>query len=190
MSEPRTHEVAWSIGLGVLIAAAVIAIGLLTGVLTCVNRFPGLTARISDVWSALGSSVVFFTLDLVAFVVSLALLRGALGRRDVETSVQLSTYNSLFVNLFFGIGVIYTAIGMQSALIHALGGLDESAVERFTAWVILDRLIHGGIITALMTTIVGGVGGYVMRLVRQAVVGRRLQRLDSRVAALAQNRPD
>jgi len=179
-SEDRpAGEAVRSLAIGVVIAVAIISVGLLTGVLTIVNRFPAVSSAISSMWSALGSSVVFFSLDLAAYLVSLTLLARALRERRRESAGQLSSYNNLFINLFFGIGVIYTAIGMQGALSNALGGLEQSSMQTMTAWEILDRLIHGGIITALMTTIVGGVGGYVMRLGRQAAVGRLLQRAEA-----------
>jgi hypothetical protein len=38
----------------------------------------------------------------------------------------------------------------------------------------LERLVDGGILVALSTTIVGGVGGYLMRLVKAMLVGAAL----------------
>jgi hypothetical protein len=74
--------------------------------------------------------------------------------------------------LFFGIGVIWTAIGMRDALLFALGG--QEAVIGKSAFSVLQRLVDGGILLALSTTIVGAVGGYLMRIVKSIVLGERL----------------
>jgi hypothetical protein len=44
------------------------------------------------------------------------------------------------------------------------------------AFAILSRLVDGGILTALTTTIVGGVGGYLMRVIKSSWLGTRLNR--------------
>ena len=62
--------------------------------------------------------------------------------------------------LFFGIGVIWTAIGMRSALIVGLSDLDSAMAAQLGSFEILRRLIQGGILLALSTTIFGAVGGY------------------------------
>jgi hypothetical protein len=41
---------------------------------------------------------------------------------------------------------------------------------------VLQRLVEGGILTALTTTIVGGVGGYVMRVIKSSLLGTRLSK--------------
>ncbi len=45
----------------------------------------------------------------------------------------------------------------------------------------LQKLVDGGILLALTTTIVGGVGSYVMRLAKTMVVGAGLQEYYDRV---------
>ena len=40
----------------------------------------------------------------------------------------------------------------------------------------LQRLVDGGILLALSTTIVGGVGGYLMRVIKTVLVGAPLRR--------------
>ena len=40
----------------------------------------------------------------------------------------------------------------------------------------VQRLVEGGILTALTTTIVGGVGGYLMRVIKSSLLGTRLSR--------------
>ena len=44
------------------------------------------------------------------------------------------------------------------------------------AFAVLGRLVDGGILTALTTTIVGGVGGYLMRVLKSSYLGTRLSR--------------
>jgi len=75
--------------------------------------------------------------------------------------------------LFFGTGVIWTAIGMRSALIFALGDRDIALQQG--AFAMLERLVDGGILLALSTTIFGGVGGYIMRVYKTVTLGTRLQ---------------
>jgi len=41
---------------------------------------------------------------------------------------------------------------------------------------VLQRLVDGGILTALTTTIVGGIGGYMMRVTKSSLLGTRLSR--------------
>jgi len=70
--------------------------------------------------------------------------------------------------------VIWTAIGMRSALLYALG--DPGVAAQAGATAVLQRLVEGGILTALTTTIVGGVGGYMMRVIKSSLLGTRLSR--------------
>ncbi|MDX2456648.1 MAG: hypothetical protein QNL87_03990, partial [Gammaproteobacteria bacterium] len=65
-------------------------------------------------------------------------------------------------------------IGMRSALLFALGDTDVAAEAGAAA--VLQRLVEGGILTALTTTIVGGVGGYMMRVTKSSLLGTRLSR--------------
>lgn len=78
-------------------------------------------------------------------------------------------------NLFFGVGVIWTAIGMRHALLHALG--DPAASAEAGAFAILQRLVDGGILLALSTTIVGGIGGYLMRAIKSLLLGGAINSL-------------
>jgi hypothetical protein len=80
----------------------------------------------------------------------------------------------VWTSLFFGIGVIWTAIGMRSALLYALG--DPAGAAEAGAFAILTRLVDGGILTALTTTIVGGIGGYLMRVIKSSYLGTKLSR--------------
>lgn len=79
-----------------------------------------------------------------------------------------------WTSLFFGVGVIWTAIGMRGALLYALG--DPAASVDDGAFAVLQRMVNGGILVALSTTIFGGIGGYLMRVVKTVTVGAALKR--------------
>jgi len=122
----------------------------------------------------LGSSIPVFALLLLAYFVTLGRLKSALhGSKPINQIVQLDHLTDIWTTLFFGTGVIWTAIGMRSALIFALG--DRNAALQQGAFAMLERMIDGGILLALSTTIFGGVGGYVMRVYKTITLGTELQ---------------
>ena len=152
----------------------------------------------------LRSSIFFFTANLLFFLFALRTLTGRLdgflgssiARADRESLLasiySLDARTDMAITTFFGIGVIYTAIGMESALLTALGGIQGAEdAARQGAWEILRKLVDGGLILALSTTICGGIGGYALRLLKHAVVGRRLMLLgveqDGEIEALLVN---
>jgi hypothetical protein len=121
----------------------------------------------------LGLSVLPFALTLGLYVHSLRTLARRLDECAPQNEIgQLEHLTDIWTSLFFGIGVIWTAIGMRSALLFALG--DPVAAAQSGAFAILTRLVDGGILTALTTTIVGGVGGYLMRVIKSSCLGTRL----------------
>ena len=123
----------------------------------------------------LGWSIAVFAILLVAFLVTLGRLQELLvGDTPVNRIVQLDHLADIWTTLFFGTGVIWTAIGMRSALIFALG--DRDVALNSGAFAMLERMIDGGILLALSTTIVGGIGGYLMRVYKTMVVGAELTR--------------
>ncbi len=128
-------------------------------------------------WSRrnLGLSVLPFGITLGLYIHSLRALQQGLGdNRPLDEISQLEHLNDVWTSLFFGIGVIWTAIGMRSALLFALG--DPGIATQAGAAAVLQRLVDGGILTALTTTIVGGIGGYVMRVTKSSLLGTRLSR--------------
>ena len=126
-------------------------------------------------YSNLGSSIPVFALLLIAFFATLGRLRKFLyDDKPVDKIVQLDHLTDIWTTLFFGTGVIWTAIGMRSALIFALG--DRDAAMSQGAFAMLERMIDGGILLALSTTIFGGVGGYLMRVYKTVSLGADLQR--------------
>ena len=125
-------------------------------------------------YTNLGSSIPVFAVLLLAYFVTLGRLRDALeNARPINQIVQLDHLTDIWTTLFFGTGVIWTAIGMRSALIFALG--DRAAALQQGAFAMLERMIDGGILLALSTTIFGGVGGYVMRVYKTVLLGTQLQ---------------
>jgi hypothetical protein len=128
-------------------------------------------------WSRrnLGLSILPFGITLGLYIHSLRALRQRLDdNRPLDEISQLEHLNDVWTSLFFGIGVIWTAIGMRSALLFALG--DPEVAAQAGAYAVLQRLVEGGILTALTTTIVGGVGGYMMRVIKSSLLGTRLSR--------------
>ena len=126
-------------------------------------------------YTNLGSSIPVFALLLIAFFVTLGRLRRYLDEnRAVNQIVQLDHLTDTWTTLFMGTGVIWTAIGMRSALLFALG--DRELAISQGAFAMLERMIDGGILLALSTTIFGGIGGYLMRVYKTVSLGAELQR--------------
>lgn len=129
----------------------------------------------------LGHSAWLFALVLTLYALNLRRLMQLLGEQEVTLKyvVELDQLSDVWIHLFVGIGVIWTAVGMRSALQSALGDPGGALVS--TAGSVLQKLVDGGILLALTTTIVGGVGGYLMRLAKTMVVGASLQEYYDRV---------
>lgn len=126
------------------------------------------------VYDNLGLSIPVFAAVLIAYFFSLARLRSYLSSgRPVTEIVQLDHLTDIWTTLFFGTGVIWTAIGMRSALIFALG--NSESVIQLGAFAMLERMVDGGILLALSTTIFGGIGGYLMRIYKAMSLGTLLQ---------------
>ncbi len=124
----------------------------------------------------LGHSVWLFALILTVFLMNLTrlnrLLDDGLSSPGFSEVLELDQLLDVWIHLFVGIGVIWTAVGMRSALQAALGDPGEALVD--SAGSVLQKLVDGGILLALTTTIVGGVGSYLMRLGKTMTVGARL----------------
>ena len=122
----------------------------------------------------LGHSVWLFAAVSVAFAAQLIHLSDLLKQSPPPQKISaLDQMLDVWTQLFIGIGVIWTAVGMRSALQSALG--DPAAALADDADDVLRRLVDGGILLALSTTIVGAVGGYIMRLLKTLSVGADLQ---------------
>ncbi len=134
---------------------------------------PGSDELAAWVGRNLGHSSWLFALVLVLFVVHLQRLRGLLERSgDQHLVVELDQLTDVWIHLFIGIGVIWTAVDMRGALQHALADPDHALVVS-AGWV-LKKMVDGGILLALSTTIVGALGGYLLRLGKTLYVGASL----------------
>jgi len=139
------------------------------------SAFSGPAAWLEWAYANLGMSIPVFAILLIAFFVTVTRLRMYLEEdRPVNQIVQMDHLTDIWTTLFFGTGVIWTAIGMRSALIFALG--DREAALSQGAFAMLERMINGGILLALSTTIFGGIGGYLMRVYKTVSLGSDLQR--------------
>jgi len=144
---------------------------------------PDVSPWLEWVYSNLGSSIPVFAALLIAFFFSLVRLRSYLElEKPVNEIVQLDHLTDIWTTLFFGTGVIWTAIGMRSALLYALGEPDTTIQQG--AFAVLERLVDGGILLALSTTIFGGIGGYLMRVYKSMTLGAELQRQYDRAARI------
>ena len=142
-----------------------------------VLEVPSVQRVLSWAYENLRLSVVPFFLTLVFYAGAIRRLRRYLKGDGVslEKIAQADHQVDILINLFFGIGVIWTAIGMRGALLEGLGNLDAQSAAKLGAFSILQRLVDGGILLALSTTIVGAVGGYLLRLMKSLAVGTQVK---------------
>ncbi len=145
------------------------------------DRLPDLGDWLVWTYTNLGSSMPVFAILLLVFFFSLRRLRSYLDdERPINEIVQLDHLTDIWTTLFFGTGVIWTAIGMRSARLYAWGDA-ESTIQQ-GAFAVLERMVDGGILLALSTTIFGGIGGYLMRLFKTISLGAALQHHYDRAA--------
>ncbi len=131
----------------------------------------GLARTMQWIWRNLGFSLPVFAIVLALYAASLRRLRRALSSSASPDQVrQADQISDVWISLFFGVGVIWTAIGMRGALVEALTGGGSGGVE------VLTRMVDGGILLALSTTIFGGIGGYLMRVWKAIRLGAALAR--------------
>ena len=88
----------------------------------------------------LGLSVLPFTITLGLYIHSLRALATRLDDGSPQNEIgQLEHLTDVWISLFFGIGVIWTAIGMRGALLHALG--DAQVIAEAGGFTVLQRLV-------------------------------------------------
>ncbi len=156
-------------------AALVYALDSLDLIAFTVLQVPAVQQALGWAYRNLGLSLVAFALCLLLYLHGLQRLRRRLRTQASAAEVsQAEHLVDLWTGLFFGIGVIWTAVGMRSALLYALGDPGNAAEQG--AFSILQRLVDGGILIALSTTIFGGIGGYLMRLGKALAAGASLRR--------------
>ena len=158
----------WGIGSGVVLA--------FVGLLVAAPADPDDASRMllgSWLTTNLGHSIWLFGVVFTLYIMNLQRLRQILsGNPALREVVELDQLLDVWIHLFVGIGVIWTAVGMRSALQAALGEPGQALVD--SAGSVLQKLVDGGILLALTTTIVGGIGGYLMRLGKAMTVGANL----------------
>ncbi|MGI9265681.1 MAG: hypothetical protein ACR2QU_12185 [Gammaproteobacteria bacterium] len=183
MNTTGRHRFTAGLSAGVLATLLVALLATLVGhdIATGQSSSDVIGATIDWVWRNLGFSVPVFGLVLVLYVTSLDRLRQALvSSAPLEDVAQADHLSDVWTSLFFGVGVIWTAIGMRGALVQALAGPVDTALGGGVE--VLERMVDGGILLALSTTIFGGVGGYLMRAWKALVVGAALKRFYEREA--------
>ncbi|HIG39670.1 MAG TPA: hypothetical protein EYQ14_03910 [Gammaproteobacteria bacterium] len=132
------------------------------------------TVLVGQSWISLnlGSSVWLFALVLAFYATNLTRLQTLVeDKNDFKQVVRLDQVSEVWIHLFVGIGVVWTAVGMRSALSTTLDVPQSAIVD---AGQVLSRLVDGGILLALTTTIVGAIGGYLMRLAKTFWLGAEL----------------
>jgi len=149
-----------------------------------VLEVPSVQRVLSWAYENLRLSVIPFCLTLLFYSGSLLRLKRLLRNQGVsaEKIAQMDHLVDIWINLFFGIGVIWTAIGMRGALLEGIGDLNAQSAAKLGAFSILQRLVDGGILLALSTTIFGAVGGYLLRLVKSLAVGTEVKAYYNRLA--------
>ena len=175
---PRLNLVYLLVGvlIGLISGFAVVLVLVMTGAMDIFSNIPGIIDALKWTYKNLRLTVVVFPIVLIFFFYFLKRLDQALNDQDpsMDRISHLNNMVNIFISLFFGVGVIWTAVGMRDALIEAIGNLDEKKAAAMGAWKILSRLVEGGILMALSTTIVGGIGGYLMRIYKTVRIGQRL----------------
>lgn len=173
----KLQSTSWGFGWGFATGTTLVLVALLSTPAGPADQAVGhgLTAWMS---TNLGHSVWFFAVVCVLFIVKLLKLKSLLAqpRIPIEQSQEVAALEQMldvWTQVFIGIGVIWTAVGMRSALQYALGEPGTMVTEDASS--VLRKLVDGGILLALSTTIVGAVGGYVMRLIKTMVLGAALQ---------------
>jgi hypothetical protein len=142
-----------------------------------------IVSTLNSISGHLGYSVLFFIPVFTGFGIFFGLLASSLSRFESDPKKQIENiryYNAgteIFTLLSFAIGVLFTAWGLQNALVSALGNVGKEEAARLGAWGILKQLVENGFLVAFWTTIVGGTAGYLMRLFKFLRLGRKLARV-------------
>ena len=172
--------------LGVLIIGATLLymLNMSEVVAISVLEVPSVQRVLSWTYENLRLSIIPFCLTFLFYISSLLRLKRCLRNQRVsaEKIAQIDHLVDIWINLFFGIGVIWTAVGLRGALLEGIGDLNAQTAAELGAFSILQRLVDGGILLALSTTIFGAVGGYLLRLVKSLAVGTQVKAFYNRIA--------
>lgn len=144
------------------------------------GQFPKSAHGVTN-WLALnlGYSAPLFCVALLFVIHSMACLLEELGKDKCCSSrtFHLEHRVDIGISLLFGIGVLFTAIGIRDALTTAIDG-EAAATNGGEA---LALLVNGGILSAMTTTVVGGALGYSLRVIKVLVTGEKLEKVHTRM---------
>ncbi len=155
-------------------------LGVFSGWVTLNVSSPWMTHPAAFLYRHLRLSVVPFGCLFLLYAYLVVKIRRYL--RHEKTKITRITYYDRLLNTtisnFFGVGVIWTAIGMETALMQVLDGVNggQKAVANLSAWGLLEKLVNGGLLLALSTTVFGGVCGYLLRLLKIMLLGENWDR--------------
>ena len=157
--------------------ALFLSLGVFAGWLTISASAPWLINPAAFLYRHLRLSIVPFGCLFLFYTYLISRIRLYLRRDGIKLS-ELTYYDRLLnttISSFFGVGVIWTAVGMESALMQALNCVNQGqeTAAALSAWALLERLVNGGLLLALSTTVFGGVCGYVLRLLKIVLLGKR-----------------
>ncbi|MBL81205.1 MAG: hypothetical protein CMM80_01390 [Rhodospirillaceae bacterium] len=144
------------------------------------GQFPKSAHGVTN-WLALnlGYSAPLFCVALLFVVHSMACLLEELGKDKCCSSrtFHLEHRVDIGISLLFGIGVLFTAIGIRDALTTAIDG-EAAAIN---GGEVLALLVNGGILSAMTTTVVGGALGYSLRVIKVLATGEKLEKVHARM---------
>ncbi|MBS3758024.1 MAG: hypothetical protein KGY61_05125 [Desulfobacterales bacterium] len=166
--------------LSLLWTAILLGLAVFAGWVTITASAPWLLNPAAFIYRHLRLSIVAFGILFILYGWLITRMRHLLERADTEIS-KLSFYDRLLnttISTFFGVGVIWTAIGMETALMQALEGVDAGGggMVEAGAYGLLERLVNGGLLLALSTTVFGGFCGYVLRILKILLLGEKWDR--------------
>lgn len=119
----------------------------------------------------LGLSAPLFAALTITGWIHLESLKQALNA-EIKSEAKITHLEQridLLVALLFGVGVLYTAVGLRGALVQAIDGSSEQSASGM-----LSALVNGGILSAMTSTVLGGVLGYGLRMLKLFRVGHGL----------------
>jgi hypothetical protein len=161
-----------------LMCVAFLLLGVTSGMVQVTGSLSWLANPATFAYHHLKLSLLPFSCLFVLYVFLIGKIRLML-RRGQTALAEMSYYDRMLnttISTFFGVGVIWTAIGMETALMQALDGAKPTTEGALSAWGILDSLVNGGLLVALSTTVFGGACGYLLRLLKIVLIGRAWDR--------------
>lgn len=161
-------------------SAIFLSLGVFSGWVTVTAPSPWLINPVAFLYRHLRLSIVPFGILLLLYVWLIGKIRMYLRGEQTKLS-QLTYYDRLLnttIATFFGVGVIWTAVGMETALMQALDCVQQGqeTIADLSAWSLLERLVNGGLLLALSTTVFGGVCGYLLRMLKIVLIGKEWDR--------------